>query len=84
MRHICFPDTHRRYEVQSLGLFSSYVRGDQHIRSDLDLSVEFNDRQPTTMVQFIVLENYQDNLPRATIESVEDDTLEPAIKPILW
>ncbi|TAK21858.1 MAG: hypothetical protein EPO26_13895 [Chloroflexota bacterium] len=36
------PDLRERYNVSSLGLFGSYVRGEQTPRSDLDLLVEFD------------------------------------------
>jgi hypothetical protein len=34
-------DLRREYHVGSLWLFGSYVRGEQHKRSDLDILVEF-------------------------------------------
>ncbi len=40
------PDFRERYGVASLALFGSYVRGEQHAESDLDVLVEFS-RQPT-------------------------------------
>ncbi|MBI5878175.1 MAG: nucleotidyltransferase family protein [Chloroflexi bacterium] len=38
-RHM--PDLENRYNVRSLGIFGSYVRGEQRKRSDLDVLVEF-------------------------------------------
>jgi predicted nucleotidyltransferase len=34
------PDLRRRYPIRSLGVFGSYVRGEQREDSDLDLLVE--------------------------------------------
>ncbi|MBI1293616.1 nucleotidyltransferase [bacterium] len=35
------PDLTRRYHLKSLGVFGSYVRGEQRTGSDVDLLVEF-------------------------------------------
>ena len=47
-------DLHREYRVGSLWLFGSYVRGEQHMRSDLDVLVEFE--EVPTLPKFISLE----------------------------
>jgi predicted nucleotidyltransferase len=36
-------DLRREYRIASLSLFGSYVRGEQHKRSDLDILVEFEE-----------------------------------------
>jgi predicted nucleotidyltransferase len=40
------PGLRERYSITSLGIFGSYVRGDQKKKSDLDLLVEF-ERAPS-------------------------------------
>ena len=47
-------DLRREYRVGSLWLFGSYVRGEQHKRSDLDILVEFE--EVPTLPEFISLE----------------------------
>jgi hypothetical protein len=47
-------DLRREYRVGSLWLFGSYVRGEQHVRSDLDVLVEFE--EVPTLPKFISLE----------------------------
>ena len=47
-------DLRREYHVGSLWLFGSYVRGEQHKRSDLDILVEFE--EVPTLPEFISLE----------------------------
>jgi predicted nucleotidyltransferase len=37
------PQLRARYRVKSLGLFGSYVRGEQRKRSDLDVLVDFEE-----------------------------------------
>ena len=47
-------DLQREYRVGSLWLFGSYVRDEQHMRSDLDILVEFE--EVPTRPKFISLE----------------------------
>ncbi len=49
------PQLHEEYGVGTLWLFGSYVRGDRHRRSDLDVLVEF--REVPTLPKFISLEH---------------------------
>ena len=44
------------YDVESIGIFGSFVRGEQNSKSDLDLLVTFI-RKPG-LFKFISLENY--------------------------
>jgi uncharacterized protein len=48
------PDLARRYHVKSLGVFGSYVRGEQRADSDVDLLVEFD--QSPDIFEFMTLE----------------------------
>jgi uncharacterized protein len=43
------PELREDYGVRTLGVFGSYVRGEQRPRSDLDLLVEF-DTRPLTCI----------------------------------
>ena len=40
--HAVMPDLQQRYSIMSLGVFGSYVRGEQTPDSDLDILVEFD------------------------------------------
>lgn len=50
------PELRERFGVHTLGVFGSYVRGEQRPRSDVDLLVEF-DRVPT-LPEFMDLEHH--------------------------
>jgi predicted nucleotidyltransferase len=50
------PDLRELYSVKSLGVFGSYVRGEQKKRSDLDLLVEFE--HAPDLFKFMDLEDY--------------------------
>lgn len=50
------PELSERYSVKSLGIFGSYVRGEQTRRSDMDILVEFE--QPPDLFRFMDLEEH--------------------------
>lgn len=50
------PELRERYKIASLGLFGSYVRGQQKKRSDLDILIEFE--QAPDLFKFMDLEEY--------------------------
>ena len=72
------PALREDYGVRFLGVFGSYVRGEQRRGSDLDLLVEFDDR-PLTLLQFIALEHYLSDLLEVKVDLVERNTLKPTI-----
>jgi uncharacterized protein len=62
------PELREHYGVRTLGVFGSYVRGEQRPRSDLDLLVEFD--QAPTLPDFIDLEHYLGNLLGVRVDLV--------------
>jgi predicted nucleotidyltransferase len=72
------PALQELYGVRFLGVFGSYVRGEQRCGSDVDLLVEFDDR-PLTLLQFIALEHYLSDLLEVRVDLAERDTLKPTI-----
>ena len=46
----------RKYEVQKASLFGSFVRGEQREDSDIDILVEFKDRENKTLLDLVGLE----------------------------
>jgi len=72
------PELRERYKVKSLGLFGSYVRGDQRKRSDLDVLVEISD-DSLSLLKFIELELYLCDLLGVNVDLVEKSGLKPRI-----
>lgn len=75
---LLLPDLHARYGVCSLGIFGSYVRGEQDEESDLDLLVEFDNR-PLSLFDFVRLENELSDALNLKVDLVEKRTLKPHI-----
>lgn len=72
------PELKRRYKVASLGVFGSFVRGEQRPRSDLDLLVEFDDPS-LSLLKLIEMENYLSDLLGVKVDLVEKSGLRPRI-----
>jgi len=68
----------KRYCVKELGIFGSYLHGEQKKRSDLDLLVEFE--EPIGMFDFISLENELTRLTGIKVDLVMKTALIPRIK----
>ncbi len=62
------PELREHYGVRTLGVFGSYVRGEQKPRSDLDLLVEFD--QPPTIPEFIDFEHHLKGLLGVKVDLV--------------
>ena len=71
------PDLRLSFGVRSLGIFGSYVRGQQRRKSDIDILVDF-DREPT-LFGFIRLENRLSSELGLKVDLVMKDALKPAI-----
>jgi hypothetical protein len=71
------PELRERWGVRTLGVFGSWVKGEQRKRSDLDLLVEF-DKAPT-FFEFLRLERHISELLGVKVDLVMKTALKPAI-----
>lgn len=71
------PELVERYGVKSLGIFGSYVWGEQRKSSDLDLLVEFSENP--SLLKFIEMEHYLSEVLGVHVDLVMKDVLKPAI-----
>lgn len=71
------PTCADRYGVRSLGLFGSYVRGEQRPDSDIDVLVEF-ERVPS-LIEFLTLERELSEALGVRVDLVMKDSLKPVI-----
>ena len=67
-----------RFRVREIGVFGSYVRGEQKKRgSDIDILVEFE--EPIGIFEFMDLEEYLSNLLGRKVDLVSRKALKPRI-----
>lgn len=71
------PELTTRYGVDRLGLFGSYVRGQERKRSDIDILVSFN--REIDLFDFIDLREYLEARLRNKVDLVMESALKPAI-----
>ncbi len=70
-------ELHRKYKVKSVGIFGSYLRGEQKETSDVDILVEFE--RPIGLIEFVSLKNYLSDLLGAKVDLVMKKALKPRI-----
>ncbi len=71
------PELEQRYHVKSLGVFGSWIRGEQRKGSDLDLLVEFD--EPPGLFGFVELEEHLSSLLGVKVDLVTKNALKPRI-----
>jgi len=77
--HAVMPDLQQRYSIMSLGVFGSYVRGEQTPDSDLDILVEFDPIVQFGLLKFCELENYLSDQLGLRVDLVEKSALKPVL-----
>ena len=66
-----------KYKVKEIGIFGSFVRGEEKRTSDVDILVEFE--QTPSLLKFIELENYLSDTLGVKVDLVEKKGLKPRI-----
>jgi len=66
-----------QFGLKEIGIFGSYVRGEQNEESDLDILVELE--KPVGFVRFLKLENALSQLLGVRVEIVTKKALKPHI-----
>ncbi len=64
-----------KYGVQEIGVFGSYVRGEQREGSDIDILVEFDKNTKMDLIRFVELEEYLSHLLSAKVDLVLKSSL---------
>jgi hypothetical protein len=71
------PILKEKFKVESIGLFGSYINGEENIESDLDILVEL--QESISLLKFIALENYLTDSLGVKVDLVEKSALKPRI-----
>ncbi len=67
-----------RFKVKSIGVFGSYLRGEQSEESDIDILVEFH--STIDLFEFIELEDFLSEILGSKVDLVMKDALKPRIR----
>lgn len=68
---------HEQYGVETIGIFGSYVRGEQKSNSDVDILVEF--KEPIGLLKFVALKHQLRELIGRDVDLVMKTALKPGI-----
>ena len=68
----------KKYKIKEIGIFGSYIRGEQTKISDVDILVEFN--EVPDLLTFIEIERYLENLLDIKVDLVEKMSLKSRIR----
>jgi len=72
------PILRERFKVETIGIFGSYVRGEQKRKSDVDILVEFS--ETPSLFEFVELEDFLSQKLGIKVDLVMKDALKPRIK----
>ena len=72
------PLLRERFKVETIGIFGSYVRGEQKRKSDLDVLVEFS--ETPSLFEFVELEDFLSQKLGIKVDLVLRDALKPRIR----
>jgi predicted nucleotidyltransferase len=71
------PIFQEEYKVKEIGIFGSYVRGEQNEDSDVDVLIAFE--KPPSLLKFVELENYLSETIGIKVDLVMKQVLKPRI-----
>lgn len=74
------PNLKSQYPIKTLGIFGSVARGDDTLKSDVDILVEFYESKSIDLFEFIDLEENLGKLLRKKVDLVTKRALKPVIK----
>ncbi|PNW35811.1 UNVERIFIED_CONTAM: nucleotidyltransferase [Euhalothece sp. KZN 001] len=71
------PEIKDQYQIKTMGVFGSYVRGEEDENSDIDVLVEFNQDIEFGLLTFCHLENQLSEKLGRRVDLVTKDGLKP-------
>ncbi len=71
------PQLRERFKVKTIGVFGSYVHGEQTAKSDVDVLVEF--KEPVGLFEFMDLEFFLSDTLGVKVDLVSKKALKPRI-----
>lgn len=67
-----------KYKVKKIGIFGSYVRGEQKEDSDLDIIVDFS--EPVSLLKLVNFENFLRNITGLKVDVVPESDIRPELR----
>ena len=74
------PVLKERFQVETIGIFGSYTRGEQKNKSDIDILVTFTEPNNIDLIDFIALKQFLSRKLKAKVDLVDKGALKHRIK----
>lgn len=74
-----FPEIKEQYQIKEMGIFGSYVRGENYKNSDIDILIEFSPDIEFGLLTFCQLENKLSEKLGKKVDLVTKDGLKPRL-----
>ncbi len=68
----------KKYKVKEIGIFGSYVRGEQRKKSDVDILVEFE--EPVSLLKLVSVENFLKEIVGMKVEVIPKKDIRSELK----
>lgn len=73
----------QKYKFKEMGIFGSFVRGEQKKRSDVDILVDFDEKDIPDLLESIAMEEYIQKLLRKKVDLIRKEAIRPELKDII-
>ena len=77
------PYLYEKYGVTEIGVFGSYVRGEQRPDSDIDILIELTDPPRISLLGLVEMEYYLGDLLGVKAETAIKKNLKPRLRPYI-
>jgi uncharacterized protein len=74
------PILRQRFQVETMGVFGSYSRGEQKDNSDIDILVTFTEPNDIDLLDFIEIKQFLRRKLKVKVDLVQKSALKPIIK----
>ncbi len=74
------PVLKEKFQVETIGIFGSYSRGEQKKKSDIDILVTFAEPNNIDLLDFIELKQFLRRKLKTKVDIVQKHALKPRIK----
>lgn len=81
--HTQKPYLAETYGVVEIGVFGSYVRGEQRPDSDVDILIDLEEPPRINLLDLVELEYYLEDLLGVKVETALKKNLKPRLKPYI-
>ena len=74
------PILRQRFQVETIGVFGSYSRGEQKSKSDVDILVTFIEPNDIDLIDFIEIKQFLRRKLKIKVDLVKKSALKPIIR----